>query len=671
MMTYHLIECNPFRLIILLSTLPRRKLENIDSNAFLYNVSTFDHDPGIYYEYLGKLRIYNDAWNLITYVNLKTQDEHISVLENILTNTENICNSFKTIENVESTICSISMRNVKREFNSIKEQQDIFSQLLGHKPYIRVKRGFLDVVGKAAKILFGTLDDDDATYFNDKIQKVTNDEKQLIELIKEQSIIVKSTIQNFNSTINELNNNEIVLSDNLIKLETIIHKDTDQIQINTLREIINEHFAILIYTLEQIKLDTMKIIEAILFAQQGIIHPSILSPKRLVNELQQIIKYLPKDLDFPLSITMKNVAALLQLINLNAAYVKDTLMIIIEIPLVPIHNFNLYHMIPLPIRSADMNLFILPVSEYIAINTNKQNYLIFKDLKDCKNMNDYYICKQSQPIYLTHKNEVCEVKLYLNPNINLMEHCDVRITKIVTKVFHQLIKRNSWIFLLNSPETLTISCKQSAEPFDIVIKDSGIITLNENCKAYSFSINLSPSRSFSNTIKLDYMPEMNLNISNLLPSNNKINITELKLDHIYRSHILHLEDLNIASHKLSKIEETANNILKSKETIYHYSILYYVIYVICVFIIIIIIVKIIIKLRKKRKDCSCPRLCLTFRTSNSNIVENELSTIYSDIIQPQPRRSIRSIHDDEIVNEMVQPQPRRSERIKHRTKDNS
>nr|CAI5856344.1 unnamed protein product [Callosobruchus analis] len=67
----------------------------------------------------------------------------------------------------------------------------------------RVKRGWFNLIGSTFKTIFGTLDQDDAEYYNNAINKVSSNERHLIDLLSQQTQVVKTTITNFNHTIGE------------------------------------------------------------------------------------------------------------------------------------------------------------------------------------------------------------------------------------------------------------------------------------------------------------------------------------------------------------------------------------------------------------------------------------------------------------------------------------
>lgn len=80
------------------------------------------------------------------------------------------------------------------------------------------KRGLINLVGNIIKGAFGTLDENDAEYYNNAINKVNSNEKHLLDLLKQQVQVAKSTLTNFNNTITNFNHNKVIFNDNLNKL---------------------------------------------------------------------------------------------------------------------------------------------------------------------------------------------------------------------------------------------------------------------------------------------------------------------------------------------------------------------------------------------------------------------------------------------------------------------
>lgn len=171
--------------------------------------------------------------------------------------------------------------------------------MLGHK---RQKRGLFDFIGSVSKYLFGTLDEDDAKYYNKKIKSFDDTEQSVLKLVKEQVSVVKATISNFNETIGNLNYNEKILISNFQKLDIMMTNDSRLIEDNNLHTIVNEHISVFSLMFSQYQLDTLSLIDAILFAQLGKLHPMILTPSRLLDQLVEASKNLSNGLDFPINL---------------------------------------------------------------------------------------------------------------------------------------------------------------------------------------------------------------------------------------------------------------------------------------------------------------------------------------------------------------------------------
>jgi hypothetical protein len=69
---------------------------------------------------------------------------------------------------------------------------------------VRKRRGALNFVGEISKILFGTLDADDANYYNEQIKHFGESSEDLTSLMTQQLFIIKASPGTFNETISDL-----------------------------------------------------------------------------------------------------------------------------------------------------------------------------------------------------------------------------------------------------------------------------------------------------------------------------------------------------------------------------------------------------------------------------------------------------------------------------------
>jgi RNA binding exosome subunit len=77
------------------------------------------------------------------------------------------------------------IRNTRQLLSDIVQREDGNNKL---------KRGLFNFVGKISKSLFGTVDGEDAQFYHDQIERFDQGTATLIQLDKQQLIIVQSTL---------------------------------------------------------------------------------------------------------------------------------------------------------------------------------------------------------------------------------------------------------------------------------------------------------------------------------------------------------------------------------------------------------------------------------------------------------------------------------------------
>lgn len=89
------------------------------------------------------------------------------------------------------------------------------------KSSYRIKRGLINLVGRVSNVLFGVCDDTDAEYFYSKIRDLEISNSRISKLSDAQIQIMQSIISNVNSSLLEINKNEINLAD---KYSYLLHE---------------------------------------------------------------------------------------------------------------------------------------------------------------------------------------------------------------------------------------------------------------------------------------------------------------------------------------------------------------------------------------------------------------------------------------------------------------
>jgi hypothetical protein len=175
------------------------------------SLQQFEEYPGLYYDFVGEEQLYNTEWKIVTYINLETVDENFKTVKNYAQMSADFCKKYKHKLWINYTGCLNSIRRTDRPIREVNNLQSILRQLTRNEDeFIHAcnKRGIFDFVGGISKILFGTLDAEDANYYTNKISQLESEQLDFLKLSKEQITVVNSTLISVNSTLLTVSKNE-------------------------------------------------------------------------------------------------------------------------------------------------------------------------------------------------------------------------------------------------------------------------------------------------------------------------------------------------------------------------------------------------------------------------------------------------------------------------------
>ena len=78
--------------------------------------------------------------------------------------------------------------------------------------------------------MFGTLDNEDANYYTDKISHLENEQLDFLKLSKEQITVVKTTLRSVNSTLLTVSENEKSLAKGLEEMAKHVNEQDGEIK---------------------------------------------------------------------------------------------------------------------------------------------------------------------------------------------------------------------------------------------------------------------------------------------------------------------------------------------------------------------------------------------------------------------------------------------------------
>ena len=254
-----------------------------------YSTIPLTRSSGLYFEHVKNVKLLESHWNLVTYINLSIFNKKIRFIENSYKETESLCLSNFT-KTTNFNLCDTSLIAIGKLIPSLYKKETTLKTLMSRTN--REKRGWFNFVGSTLKTVFGTLDQNDADFYNKAITKASKDEKHLIDLLKQQVQVVKSTISNFNHTMSDLNKNKDIYNVNFQKLANysqIINKNYFSLE---LKQTLDNHFNLLTLLISELETEFTNIIDTILFAKSNVLHPFVITPVHIIKELSKTNTYL-------------------------------------------------------------------------------------------------------------------------------------------------------------------------------------------------------------------------------------------------------------------------------------------------------------------------------------------------------------------------------------------
>jgi hypothetical protein len=548
-------------------------------NELGYSVEKYDESPGIYYENKGQASLFNTEGKTIVYINLGKLSTQSRKLEQYIRHVEKLC---QEIEMRNLTDCNHFKDTAREKLNQIRKTEEILLEVTenSHRG-TRRKRGLFNFIGEVSKVLFGTMDDDDAKYYNEQIKHFEENSNDITGLLKQQLYVVKSSLGSINDTLTDMEYNEEKMKTGLMQLKQYIEAATAdsknkfdffsaKITVESHVVRINEAAGIL-----QRNLDIL--VDSILNARSGILQPQIVSPNQIMSALIQSISSFPKDTTTPFPLSRSSINLMYKICDVHVYINEGILGYVISLPLINRGTFKIYEMIPIPITLGSNRFVYINTDESIlCLDQTRQYYFKMKaeELNACKQLNARsYICKQKHPLLSSHLQESCEVKL-LQRRRDVPKSCDTRLVQIRDTIWTQL-DNNEWIYFAPSTESVTIICT-GKEPIEVTLTGIGKLSINTGCKGYGNSASLQTSFTVKVNSSMkgdDVLSQTPLNFDCCAELGVKFNLSSLPVNFEFKHIASHLEDLKHASFKISELEKEVKeqewkNRHMSKQTAY-------------------------------------------------------------------------------------------------------
>lgn len=337
-----------------------------------------------------------------------------------------------------------------------------------HQPR-RSKRGLFNEFGTIAKAITGNLDDNDGQRINQILGLLQNNQNNLEKQIEMQYTVNTNIIQEFNYTIKNIEHNQQLINNRINELTDIIEEDFETSETLVTKDLFNQ-MIILYNTVANILQD---IENSVTFCYLKTYHPSILNTDELFQELEKISKHYGKQL--PLELKPENMPQFKKMLSVNCKIEKTKIIYLLSIPINFDIDFELCYLLPIPSKSENGYVTIIPNNKYLLKSSQ-----IVKSLDSPCIQNSVFQCPSSA---LNNNVEECEIQLLQNEDTTQCQYVNLEIPHNHLEVIPEI---NQLLVVFPQEDVVKFQCPNDVENkrmkgiFLIEQNDCKMIYKNEN-----------------------------------------------------------------------------------------------------------------------------------------------------------------------------------------------
>ncbi|XP_024947847.1 uncharacterized protein LOC112495458 [Cephus cinctus] len=264
------------------------------------------------------------------------------------------------------------------------------------------------------------------------------------------------------------------------------------------------------------------LVSAIYFAKLGMIHPELISPKR-ISEIAEKVRKLNPDSEFPVPRGEIRSEELAAISSIRVGHAENRLIFELRIPLLMRTHFTTYKMHPCSVLQKyderdDQFAYIIPKNPYLTISSDHELYMTTDDMymTHCKQSRHYQICSPNQPLFRTISQPTCESSLLTAPTQEALSSCDIRLTSTLDPVWIYLNVLKGWLYSTAVSEPLKLICDGNLTE-TIPLGGAGILQVRPGCSARTTYISLTGIEIIKDAEQYFYTPSVSLEVSNLIP----------------------------------------------------------------------------------------------------------------------------------------------------------
>lgn len=390
-------------------------------------------------------------------------------------------------------------------------------------PRTLVKRAApFGIVGTLSKSLFGTLDQDDAEYFNTQIDRLYADQANLTHLIGRQTHLIASKIQDLHQEHEEETKRVHDLRVNVVQLQReiqLVNKISTQVQYNT--SLINYALRV------ENKIDryiavSEHYLHIIAAARNELYEPTILTTEQLLSVAREV-QIKASMFEFPLSLEYLRGETLARIARADVIYHGGRVIIVTHIPLLDRTVYYLYRLHAWPVMQNVNNetgsAHVTPAAPYVALSADHRTYFHADriDIQSCTHVDQKSVCAMEIPVHEVAVTESCEILMLTAPTVDAYRRCNVRLRPRHDPFWAHLPTQGGWLYSFAQTENVHIICSGQQDQH-IVLTGAGVLYINPNCIGKTRSTTLTGILTYKNREEYFYRPDISLNVTIIAPT---------------------------------------------------------------------------------------------------------------------------------------------------------
>lgn len=509
--TFHANLLRPFTQLSLLQILLFIFLFPLTLAINFENVITTLYDKnGLYENSLGTVGNHIADYTFLTGFTLHTIRSNIDMLQRMEESIEKLSQRINTKPDTEEEIALLP------------QLRDHYENLITSPGSIhhRTKRQVL-VGGAIAALSFiaGRILGTDAT-----ITDLQKDEKTIAEAVRHNIHIINTTVYNFEKEMNRIEETKNIYDKALRLIVEHVHTLERNESIHNIIKVIygiKQHFT----TVATITLDQLQTIQnAVIFAKKKLIHPAVVSNRKLRQYLYEIHPpsrtsntMLPIEIQKDTS--LRTVQKYSEICEIESEIIGNNIIFAISVPLIENNEYFLYELLSFPYADSYPSTHlktIIPSSRYAIFSKRTNRYIFYEDyeLSRCTQVTPtFFVCQLHNLHGILHAP--CEIGIHFDDT----SACNGRTKSIVaeSETWHYL-NANRWLFALNNPSRITIDCSNGTS-YQQQLPNRGILSLPSTCVASSREYVFYPHSDIISGKPTDYheMPRFNFSEEKLQP----------------------------------------------------------------------------------------------------------------------------------------------------------